>query len=520
MSENTLFDKSPGEKFNDAILSLIRTDPPLGAMLYGVDFVKTRSERVPDITGDGGTVWWNETWVDESLQSTVNHALLKTFVSMHLGHHLRMPRFATPKERGQWNLACSLAVNSLIRNSVDTGSIPADEPIPGLGRFSAFKHDCASEEYFNGVKEMDFEDGSKSDGDKSANQGGSEGSGSESGLSGSGGDESSRDGQSGSGSGSSGDTGDEGDSPHDDDRDDDRPDDDDANQSQEESGDGEDGDGQGQDQEEGDRDGDGGGSTEEDLPEPVDDSIPAGVGRCAKPNSQYGNMTPEMKHEMTAAAVHHAARTEQFGKSPGWLKTMAEDAETVSKIDWKTQVKRRLLKRCNNGWNYERPSRRHAYRTDIIFPTTLSRTVKRMVLLNDVSGSMDDARCNIAIRELNGIFNAYARVEIILLQCDTRVIVDATRIFHKNDLPVEGLKWYGRGGTNLSPAFPYIRENWPDAAAIICLTDMEWYMADAPDIGIDTIWLNCGRDSREQQLTWLGERGIPSFGTIIRVEPD
>jgi predicted metal-dependent peptidase len=521
-SGKTLFDKSPDEKINDSIVALLDKNAPLGVMLYSTKFFKTRSSSVKDMLGNGCKIWINLKWLKDAPQDAVNLALLKVLTKLYSGQHIRMPKNADARTKRLWNIGCDLAVNSLLASE---NKLPEEEPVPGRGKYAAFKPNLSTEDYYLGVKEIEPEDdGMDQQGEPSANRGGSSGSGRSSTEQGSGQQGQSEGSGNGSqrpeaGGGSSEETSNVGDDASDDDTE--TPD---GNVGEEESSKGSEQDGHGEDEAENN---DSAGPSEDDesnMESGVDseetNQTTAGLGSVAPPDAE-DMRTAEGDWQTAVAGVNAAAANTGFGCSQGWLRSAAaESLNQVSRVSWRTVLKRRLTKVCNSAWNYNRLSRRHGWRTDIIMPNTREKTLHRCLMIVDSSGSMDDKRCALSLTEIEGIMKSFPRAEIVIMQCDTRVIESSIRTVTRNDFPITDMKWYGRGGTNLSPAFSMIKRDYKDVAAIIVLSDMEWNVADAPDPGIPTLWLDCSRDGHEARRRWLGDRCEIPFGRMLRVELD
>ena len=88
--------------------------------------------------------------------------------------------------------------------------------------------------------------------------------------------------------------------------------------------------------------------------------------------------------------------------------------------------------------------------------------------------------------------HGFARPEnLVVMSCDTRVHTDLiTEFSPDDDLASHEFKVGGRGGTEVKPAFDYIDEHYPDAEAVIYLTDLEIPNSDFGDEPhYPTLWI-------------------------------
>lgn len=196
-----------------------------------------------------------------------------------------------------------------------------------------------------------------------------------------------------------------------------------------------------------------------------------------------------------------------WGMGSGWLETtLSEDVMPTDpdapKLNWKQMLRDFLSKVCPEGYSYSRPSRRHGHRKDIILPAHRSLGTANGLLIVDTSGSMGDAECDAALRELEAILSEYPKATVRVVSCDARVILEDAKVYTRDDFPLTEPKvWKGRGGTNLSPAFTYAQELGGEIDWVVCLTDMEWYYQYAPNPGKPVIWLSTRGDARHYDET-------------------
>lgn len=201
----------------------------------------------------------------------------------------------------------------------------------------------------------------------------------------------------------------------------------------------------------------------------------------------------------------------QQGNLPGWIETISNVLfDRPSKVNWKDELRRFLSRTSRTRFSYTRPNRRSSYRKDIILPTRRSKDSTKGVVLVDTSGSMADAECNAALHEIEAMMQAFENCEVVLRQCDTRLISDQ-QTFHRWDFPIKvPQSWRGRGGTDLSAAINQIPKEHPDAKWLVVVSDMEWNVSDCPNPGLPTIWCM----TREVHSDY----SRPKFGKAIVIE--
>jgi hypothetical protein len=218
----------------------------------------------------------------------------------------------------------------------------------------------------------------------------------------------------------------------------------------------------------------------------------------------------ETEWQETVAQAVNTAKT--YGNLPGSFFEKWERSFGKSKVSWRQLLRRWMTKMTRDGFSYSRPNRRSGWRRDVILPVRRGRNAGRGVVIVDTSGSMSNADCNVALRELESILRQFPKSEVVMIQCDTKAITEAERVFKREDFPLKtGNKagsWYGRGGTNLNPAFDRVKEHGRQVRWCVVVSDMLWNYHGAPDPKLPTLWLAVGCRKGHK----------PKFGTVIEVE--
>ena len=194
-----------------------------------------------------------------------------------------------------------------------------------------------------------------------------------------------------------------------------------------------------------------------------------------------------------------------------YKKGIEGDPEVAASINWRRELEKFLRVQHAAGWKYDRPSRRHSHRSDVVLPARRARSKTRGLFIVDTSGSMGDQECNQALDHLGKILSIFPLSTVTLVQCDTGV--RASREYRSSDFPIREFSgWAGRGGTDLDPAFRWAKSNRSTYDWIVVVSDMEWAWYRATDPGIPTLWINTRR-----HIPWgYGSRGgrMP-FGKLV-----
>lgn len=490
---------------------------------------------IPTMATDGKHLFWNPMFVDKLSLDAVVFVLAHEASHVAWAHHLRMGE----RNPHGYNISSDLAINSLLRQYLPkekNGKLEAGlrgAVFAGRGRFVAMPHDRSSEWYYHELfkdiveNEMTCSGGDQGDGagqgqQQSQPQSGQQGQGSP--------------GQQGSQQGQS------------------------QGQAQ----------GQGQSQGQQAQPGSGGqgdqpqekysGPNSDLLNNPFD-----GVGdvwqhpEIAKAHEraqqrldngedprqvmadlqrELSKIAEGLEKEWTDQVAQACAASKGCGNEPGFIREMmAEFLALPSEIDWKALLRRFMAQSPTRLPTYKRPDRRVAAVTrtigrQVFMPGSKPEDGGRVLLVVDTSGSMSVPEMNVALRELEAIVRVKEGIVIDMVQCDTRLINEATKTFTKADFPlVIPPDWMGRGGTDLSPVFDALRERRSLASEndshklarsgvgfnlsgaydhCVVVSDMGWHAADVEDTGVPTIWLNTTGGADD-----LSDWNRPKFGVVL-----
>lgn len=215
-----------------------------------------------------------------------------------------------------------------------------------------------------------------------------------------------------------------------------------------------------------------------------------------------------VKEGKIATALHE--HTKRYaGKLPGGLQRSVE-AMGSAKVAWKTHLQRVARKvRTKKGKDWTRPNMMRselAWETGTSFPGKKYDKACDAVIINDVSGSVDDQLLQEFANEIRAI-SQLMRAKTTVIPVDTEV--HDVQVFPKG-APIK-LHTTGGGGTSFVPGFEYIKGQGRklDPSLIVYMTD--GYCDEfPPDPGIPTIWCLLGHYVRNDFN--------PPFGTVVRVK--
>lgn len=147
---------------------------------------------------------------------------------------------------------------------------------------------------------------------------------------------------------------------------------------------------------------------------------------------------------------------------------------------WEAALQRWFDATAPGERSWARPSRRGAFRTDVVLPGR-KREGWTIHIVLDTSGSMSDE-----LSEALGAIDQFCQVNgvesVHILQCDTEVTCD--EYVELGDL--EHFQAKGFGGSDMSPAMLRLAED-PDVEAVIVLTD-GWIDYPAEPMPYETLW--------------------------------
>lgn len=162
-----------------------------------------------------------------------------------------------------------------------------------------------------------------------------------------------------------------------------------------------------------------------------------------------------------------SAKAAGAGRLPGGVAELVA-AIDAPRVDWRAELRRFVDDKARTDSSFARPSRRFAG-APFVMPGQVPDGLSHLVAIVDTSGSISARELNAFAAELDSAFadGAADRLSVVFADTDVRHVQEFTR----GD--VVTLESKGGGGTDFAAAFEWVRENAPDASAVIYLTDLE-----------------------------------------------
>lgn len=204
-------------------------------------------------------------------------------------------------------------------------------------------------------------------------------------------------------------------------------------------------------------------------------------------------------------AVRAAVQTAKAaGKMPGNITELIDELLTPV-VDWRSILWQFATSLDRSDYNWSRPNRAYISE-DIYLPSLRNETLGPIIVVIDTSGSVNDKLLQQFWSEIVDIAKHQRPEKLVVIQCDYNV--QKTEEIDIDNAGTEKFEILGRGGTRFSPAFDEAISKYPDAEALIYLTDMECTdYGTAPPYPV--IWMSTEKKWNE-----------PPFGTVTYMALD
>ena len=226
-------------------------------------------------------------------------------------------------------------------------------------------------------------------------------------------------------------------------------------------------------------------------------SDPGGCGAVRDPAD--GSQAEASAAEWAVAVAQAEQAVRRRGELPSGLARPVA-AALAPRVDWRAALAAFLARQARDDYRWMPPNRRFVAR-GLYLPGLRSEGLGEMVLAVDTSGSIGGRELDRFAAEAAGLLEAY--------ECDLSVLYHDTTIqgveqWRPGDGPLR-LRPVGGGGTSHRCVFEWAEREAPDAAAVVCLTDLETEFPDRPP-AIPILWAVIG-----------GVRIQPPFGLRVSV---
>ena len=244
----------------------------------------------------------------------------------------------------------------------------------------------------------------------------------------------------------------------------------------------------------------GGGSGKGDNPDP---------GGCGAVMDSPGDATKaeaiKQTWETSVRTAIAVAKGQNAGQIPGSLARLVADLQRP-KISWRDKTRNFIDQSMTKDISWSRISRR-SVSIGTLMPGYVSDRLNHLVMIVDVSGSINDKLMNEFVSEVAGALDEGTCDNLSVVYADTQV--QHVDHFVPGDV-VKPAKVPG-GGTDFRASFKWVAENAPNASCVIYLTDLQVYEF-GEDPGCPTLWAVYGPSSYFDQLA-----SKAPFGTAMHV---
>jgi predicted metal-dependent peptidase len=175
-----------------------------------------------------------------------------------------------------------------------------------------------------------------------------------------------------------------------------------------------------------------------------------------------------LRKEWTLAVQSAAVMAKRMGKLPGFMEEFITDL-IKPKVDWRTQLAHCMARVTHDESSYRRFNRRHLHR-GYYLPGQYNEQIGPIAYFCDTSGSISSNEFKAALGAMSELLEDLKPEIIHFGQCDTKL--HSVQELTPDDLPLPGLKVFGRGGTDMREAFEWACAHEHEIEAFILQTDL------------------------------------------------
>lgn len=199
-----------------------------------------------------------------------------------------------------------------------------------------------------------------------------------------------------------------------------------------------------------------------------------------------GGMTPvEIKEEVQDILIRAAIRAKQEGSYssvPGDIQVML-DKLLNPKLPWHQILSRYMTELFGKeDWSFTKPNRR--FLPNYILPGLKSQSMRHVAIAVDTSGSVSDSELTRFVTEMKQILTKLNPTKMIVIQFDTE-IKQVNTVSNVRELM--GIKFTGRGGTQILPVLTWAAEHKPKV--LLVFTDGEFRQVQKKPEKTELVWL-------------------------------
>ncbi len=216
------------------------------------------------------------------------------------------------------------------------------------------------------------------------------------------------------------------------------------------------------------------------MPDPPKDGGGSGndPGRCggvidgAAPHDEAKQAELRAATQIRVRQAANLSKARNAGTLPDYLQRLVDEI-TAPKVNWADELRRLVARSLSiSEATWSRPNRRHIH-AGLYLPGMMANAIDQLVVAVDTSGSIWSEPETLAAftTEVAAILDDGHVDKIIVIYADAAV--RKVEEFQRGD--IFKMKAVGGGGTAFSDTFNWVKENAPDAAAVIYLTDLYVY---------------------------------------------
>ena len=214
-----------------------------------------------------------------------------------------------------------------------------------------------------------------------------------------------------------------------------------------------------------------------------------------------------LEEEANSSVIEGIATAKMAGRFPAGLSAALDRIARNSITDWRTEAAEFMTETTGEITDYTwSVPRRSLISSGYYLPSTVSEGYGEIAVICDTSGSMSNARYNMALDEIGSLVETLAPEKVHVIYCDGRV--RHTETFEEG-VEFRSEERHGHGGTYFHPAFEWIENEAPETTGIVVISDMELY-SWPDDPSVPTLWVDVGSPKSEP----------PTWGRYVKVDDD
>lgn len=225
-----------------------------------------------------------------------------------------------------------------------------------------------------------------------------------------------------------------------------------------------------------------------------------------KTPAQIENLTKKIQNDVLQAAKMAP------GSVPGSMKELIKLLED-NYIDWRNYVVPFIESARTSGSTWTRLHRRSQV-IGACMPGKRPEKTVRIGCALDVSGSMTNQMLRELATEIRGVCQQFSSFTLTLWTFDTKVDKNRVTTITDSDQVEPEFEVHGRGGTDFSVNFAFVKESGLELDRLLVFTDGQCGFERCDPQGLETLWLIHGKDNYKRFVD-----SKPPFGLPVEYRP-